>query len=77
MIVISDACTTNIINECNYTSRIAIEDPRVTLQIVASLTDDTRSIIYDCNMFIAQATVLYNCGCHFCQWQHFVTVNTT
>jgi hypothetical protein len=48
MIVISDACTINIINECNYTSRIASEDPRVMLQIVASLTDDTRSIIVIC-----------------------------
>ncbi len=25
------------------------------LQIVASLTDDSRSIIYDCNIFIIQA----------------------
>ncbi len=26
------------------------------LQIVASLTDDSRSVIYNCNMFIVQAT---------------------
>ena len=31
---------------------------RVTLQIVASLTDDSRGIIYNCNMFIVQATLL-------------------
>jgi hypothetical protein len=29
---------------------------RVTLQIVASLTENSRCIIYDCNMFIVQAT---------------------
>ncbi len=28
----------------------------MTLQIVASLTDDTRSVNYDCNSFIIQAT---------------------
>ncbi len=28
------------------------------LQFGASLTDDTRSVNYDCNMFIIQATVL-------------------
>ncbi len=29
---------------------------RVMLQIVASLTDDSRAVIYDRNMFIVQAT---------------------
>ncbi len=40
----------------NDAFRIAIDNSKVTLQIVASLTDDTRGIIYDCNMFIVQAT---------------------
>jgi len=31
--------------------------PRVMLQIVASLTDDSRGIIYYINMFIAKAKV--------------------
>ena len=37
-------------------ARVVNYAPRVTLQIVASLTDDSKGIIYDCNMFIAQAT---------------------
>ena len=39
----------------NDTSTIIIIDSRVTLQIVASLTDDSRHVIYDCDMFIVQA----------------------
>ncbi len=39
----------------NDASRIVICDPRVTLLIVASLTDYSRGIIYD-HMFIVQAT---------------------
>jgi hypothetical protein len=39
----------------NDASRIVIEDSRVMLQIVASLTDNSRCIIYYCNMFIVQA----------------------
>ncbi len=39
----------------NDASRIVIDDFRVTLLIVASLTDDSRDIIYD-HMFIVQAT---------------------
>ncbi len=39
----------------NDVSRIVIDDSRVTLQIVASLIDDSRGIIYDCNMFIVEA----------------------
>jgi hypothetical protein len=37
------------------TLRIIINDSRVMPQIVASLTDDSRGIIYNCNMFIVQA----------------------
>jgi hypothetical protein len=40
----------------NDASRIVIDDCRVMLQILASLTDDYRGIIYNCNMFIVQAT---------------------
>jgi hypothetical protein len=40
----------------NDAFRIVIDDSRVMLQIVASLSDDSRGIIYDCNMFIVQAT---------------------
>ncbi len=32
--------------------RIAIEDYRVTLESVASLTDNSRGVIYDRDMFI-------------------------
>jgi hypothetical protein len=31
-------------------SRIDNDESRVMLQIVASLTDDSRGIIYDCNL---------------------------
>ncbi len=40
----------------NDASRITIDNSRVTLQIVASLTDNSRGIIYDGDMFIVQAT---------------------
>jgi hypothetical protein len=39
----------------NDASRIVIDNSRVTLQIVASLTDNSRGIIYDRNLFIVQA----------------------
>ncbi len=42
----------------NETSRITIDGSGVMRLIVASLTDDSRGTIYDCNMFIVQATVL-------------------
>ncbi len=37
-------------------SRITIADYRATLHIVASLTDNSRGIIYTRNMFIVQVT---------------------
>ncbi len=40
--------------------RIIIDDSRVMLLIVVSLTDNSRGVIYDCNMFIVQATGLFN-----------------
>ncbi len=36
----------------NDASRIIIDESRVMIQIVASLTDSSRGIIYDCNQFI-------------------------
>jgi hypothetical protein len=39
----------------NDDSRFVIDDSRVMLQIVASITDDSGGIIYDQNMFIVQA----------------------
>jgi len=37
-------------------SGIIIDNSRVTLEIMASLTDDSRGVIYDHKMLIAQAT---------------------
>jgi hypothetical protein len=42
----------------NDACRIVIDNSRVMLLIVVSLTDGWRSIIYDCNMFIVQASGL-------------------
>jgi hypothetical protein len=39
----------------NDASRIVIDDSRMMLQIVASLTDNSRGIIYNGNMLIVQA----------------------
>jgi len=39
----------------NETSRIVIVDSRLMLKIVASITDNSRGIIYNCNMCIEQA----------------------
>jgi hypothetical protein len=65
--IISDACTINIINDAyrsvNDSSRSASDactinstSYRVVLQIVASLTYNSRGVIYSCNMFIVAAT---------------------
>jgi hypothetical protein len=52
--IITDACTKNIINgasgNVNDASRSIVKDFRVMLQIVASLTNNSRGIIYDLNM---------------------------
>jgi hypothetical protein len=37
-------------------SKIVIDDSRVMLQIVMSLTDDSIDVIYDCNIFTVHAT---------------------
>jgi len=52
----------------NDTSKIIIDDSRAMLQIVASLTDDSRGIIYTRNMFIVQATRAKT----ECSLKHFV-----
>ncbi len=38
------------------TPRNTVDDSRVMLQIAASLTNDYRGVIYNCNVFTAQAT---------------------
>ncbi len=43
----------------NDASRIVIDNYRVALQTVASLTCGARGVIGDCNMFIVQATGVY------------------
>jgi len=40
----------------NAASRLIIDDSRVMLHIVASLTDNYSCVIYDCNMFIVGPT---------------------
>jgi hypothetical protein len=42
----------------NDAPRIVIDDSWVKVQIVASLTDNSRGIIYNHNMFMVQATAL-------------------
>jgi hypothetical protein len=45
--------------KCSITlpfARIIKYASTVTLQIVATFTDDSRGVIYNCNMFIAHAT---------------------
>jgi hypothetical protein len=54
VIIKSDVCTLNTLMSVNDASRIVIDHCRVMLQIVASLTDSSTSIIYD-HMFIVQA----------------------
>ncbi len=51
-------CSTNLLLPKVFS--ITIDNSRVILQIVASLTDNSIGIIYDHNMFIVQATALYN-----------------
>jgi hypothetical protein len=40
----------------NYAPRVINYTPRVMVQIVASLSDDSKGIIYNYNVFIVQAT---------------------
>jgi hypothetical protein len=57
MIIVSDTCTISYVREIDA-SRTLIDDSKVTLQIVASLLDDFRAIIYVHNMIIVQSTNL-------------------
>ncbi len=41
----------------NDTSRIVIDNSRVMLQIVVSLTDNSKGVFYNRNMFIVQAKI--------------------
>jgi hypothetical protein len=43
----------------NGTSGIVIDNSGVMIQTVAPLTDNSRGIIYYCNMFIVEATACY------------------
>jgi hypothetical protein len=54
MIVISDACTIKSQMIVNDASWIVIDDSRVMLQIVLSLTDNSVGIICDGNMYIVK-----------------------
>ncbi len=45
--------------------RIIIDDFRMTLQTVMSLTDNSRGIIYDQNIFIVQAAAVSHDVCSF------------
>jgi len=58
----------------NDACRIIIDDSRVMLQIVASLTNNTRGVIYDCNMFTAQAT---SCSISITDDRNMFTVQAT
>jgi hypothetical protein len=40
------------------------DDSRVVTKLEASLTDNTRVIIYNCHKFIVQATGLFDSGKH-------------
>ncbi len=48
----------------NDTSRIMIENSSVMLQIVASLTDDSRGVIYNRNMLIGTSHLLQKLHTH-------------
>ncbi len=45
----------------NDASKIIIHDSRMMLQFVASLTGDSRGVIYDCNMFYSTV----HCGLYY------------
>ncbi len=69
----SDACTTDVSKSTidssrsiNYKNIMIVNDTSrvvsMTLQLGASLTNDSRSIIYDRDMFIKQAIGLFVLG---------------
>jgi hypothetical protein len=66
MIVMSDACAMNVSRSIddsrsiNYKNSMFVNDTsrvdRMISQLGVSLIDNSRRVIYDCNMFIIQAT---------------------
>ncbi len=61
MTIGSDNFTVNI--SIMPKSRVINNAPWVMLQIVTSLTDDSRGIIYQQSMFIVYATVMFSLFC--------------
>jgi hypothetical protein len=63
-----------LVRVMNYAYTFVNYAPRVTLQIVMSLTDDSGGIIYDRNMFIVQAPG-FTMSTNFCSWiqERFLT----
>jgi hypothetical protein len=55
MIITSDVITKTSNLSVNDTSRIVIDGSKVMLQIVESLTGDSRNVTCDCNVFLVQA----------------------
>jgi hypothetical protein len=55
-IVIIDARSIILQINKKFASGIVIDNYSVMLQIVASLADDSRGVIYNCNVFIVQVT---------------------
>ncbi len=55
MIITSDVMTKTSNLSVNDTSRIVIDGSKVMLQIVESLTGDSRNVTCDCNVFLVQA----------------------
>ncbi len=56
MTIVNDASTINVIDDASLALASVINYDHVMIQFGASLTDDTRSINYDRNTFIIQAT---------------------
>ncbi len=52
---------------------IVNDDSRVANKLEASITDDDRVVIYDCHMFIVQATGSQCCNLHLNQVYFFST----
>ncbi len=60
-IILSDVYTLNINVNINFDARIVIDYSIVTLQFVASISENSRVVIYDHNMLIVQATGVVLC----------------
>ncbi len=60
MIIVSDAWTINIMNECKGTYKITIDGYTMALQIVVSLIDKSRGVIYNCNNIVQAGSAISN-----------------